>query len=272
VARDRLSNLSQKRRGGASLHGSGEFDIIPAVLQMSSAHRPRTIHTSVLTVLAFVGILGAAAHAEDPPFRATPGPDDTIEAATTRKEVLQTLQDVQREYGADAVMMEGHLIGQAIRGGSIVEAEVSVPGIEGRDGKRFLVFKLETGIIYNDRDVMPATRPARVWSDVVETTLRKFHTLTLPVDGIALQCSYAHKPYLDEADLRAHLSEGRGDLEAAAFYLPLPDVTELMSNHITGQQLVDRSIVLINGTPTHIVLEAPTPTPASDAGRKEDTQ
>lgn len=250
------------------MHGRREFDIIHAVLQMSSRLRSRFVHT--LAVLAAIGILNATAAAEEPQFRGTPGPDDTVEAATTGREVVQALQDVQRNYGADAVMMEGHLIGQAIRGGSIVEAEVSVPGIEERDGKRFLTFKIETGIIYNDREITPAVRPARMWSDVVEATLRKFHALTLPADGIALRCGYTHKPYVDEADVRAHLSEGRGAPEAAAFYLLLSDVTELMSNHITGQQLADRSIVLVDGTPMHIVLESPTPTPAPDARRKED--
>ena len=243
------------------MHGSSEFDIIHAVLQMSSRLRSRLARA--LAVLVAIGIHNATASAAEPQFRGTPGPDDTIEAATTRKEVLQALQDVQRKYGADAVMMEGHLIGQAIRGGSIVEAEVSVPGIEERDGKRFLTFKVETGIIYNDREITPAARPARVWADVVETTLRKFHALTLPADGIALRCGYAHKPYIDEPDLRAHLSEGRGDPEAAAFYLLLSDVTELMSNRITGQQLADRSIILVDGTAMHVVLPAPTPAPTS---------
>jgi hypothetical protein len=233
---------------------------------MSDAQRPRVSRAGIFTVLILCGILNAAAHADEPQFRGTPGPDDTIEAVTTRREVVQALQDVQRKYGADAVMMEGHLLSHAIRAGSIAETEVSVPGIEERDGKRFLAFKVETGIIYNDRDVTPALRPARVWSDIVEATLRKFRTVTFPADGIAVLAGYTHKTYVDEADLRSHLSDGRGDPEAAAFYLLLPDVTELMGNHISGQQLADRSTVLINGAPTHIVLESPTPTP-----RKEDT-
>ena len=77
------------------------------------------------------------------------------EEGTSRKEILDTLHDLQRKYGSDAVLMEGHLLGQAIRSGSILEAVISVSGVEERDGKRFLAFKLETGIVYNDREVAP---------------------------------------------------------------------------------------------------------------------
>ncbi|MFI5397213.1 MAG: hypothetical protein ACHQ9S_16870 [Candidatus Binatia bacterium] len=172
---------------------------------------------------------------------------------------MSTLQDVQRRYGPDAVMMEGHLLGQAVRGGSIVDAAISLPGVEERGGKRFLAFKLDTGIIYNDREVSAALRPARVWSDIVEATLRKFQTLSLPADGVVFQLEYAHKEYDNEAELRAHLHDGRGSPEAAAFYLLISDVTELINNRITSQQLLDRATVLIDGTPTHLVLEAPKP-------------
>jgi len=185
----------------------------------------------------------------------------TEEGAAAHQEIVTLLQDVQRKYGSDAVMLEGHLLGYAVRNGSIIEAEISVPGIEERAGKRFLAFKLDTGIIYNDRELSAATRPARLWREVVEAALRQFHTMSMPADGIVLRVGYGHKDYVDEVDLRAHLHEGHGEPEAAAFYLLLGDIGELIADRIDGQQLIDRSTVLVNQAPLHVALEAPTPTP-----------
>jgi len=173
------------------------------------------------------------------------------------KEILSSLHDVQRQYGRDAVMMEGQLLGQAIRSGSVAEAAIAIPGFEERDGQRYVAFKLDTGIVYNDRDVTAAARPARLWMDIVEPSLRKFKTLDLPADGVVLLLAYAHKPYGDEADLRAHLRDSPGDPESVAFYIRNSDVTELTANRITGQQLIDRATVLVNGSPARLVLEPP---------------
>jgi hypothetical protein len=177
------------------------------------------------------------------------------------KEILSALKDVQRQYGKDAVMMEGQLLGQAIRSGSIVDAVISIPGIEERDGRRYLVFKLDTGIIYNDREITTAARPIRLWTDVVEPSLRKFQALNLPADGVGLIVAYAHKGYADEADLRAHLHESSGEPESVTFYVLSSDVAELTANRITAQQAVDRATVLVNGSPRHLVLAPPTVSP-----------
>ena len=186
---------------------------------------------------------------------------DSDDPASTRTEIMRLLHEVQSKYGSDAVMIEGHLLGQTIEGGSILEAVVSVPGIEERDGKKFLAFKVETGIIYNDHETDAPVRTAKAWRDIVEATLRKFRTLTVPADGIVVTLSYAHKTYADEADLRAHLHEGHGAAEVAAFYLLLSDVSELMTEHISAQQLLDRSTVLLNGARVQLVLDPKPPQP-----------
>ena len=181
------------------------------------------------------------------------------EKGTSRQEILDSLHDLQRKYGSDAVLMEGHLLGQAIRSGSILEAVISVPGVEERNGKRFLAFKLETGIVYNDRETAPHERSTRAWSEIVEVTLRQFHRPSVPADGIAVVVSYTHKPYADLADLHEHLNEGHGEPEAVAFYVLTPDIVELNADRITAQQLIDRSTILLNGEPAHLQLAAPTP-------------
>jgi len=188
-------------------------------------------------------------------------PPIDAEQSGISKEILASLHDVQRQYGKDAVMMEGQLLGQAIRSGSVAEAVIAIPGFEERDGRRYVAFKLDTGIIYNDREVTAAARPLRLWTDIVEPSLRKFKTLDLPADGVALVFAYAHKQYADEADLRAHLRDSPGDPELVTFYVLSSDVTELTADRIKGQQLIDRATVLVNGSPTHLVVEPLTPSP-----------
>jgi len=181
------------------------------------------------------------------------------EEGTSRQEILDSLHALQRRYGSDAVLMQGHLLGQAIRSGSILEAVISVSGVEEHNGKRFLTFNLETGIIYNDREVAPRERSVRAWSEIVEVTLRQFHKPSVPADGVAVVVSYTHKPYADLTDLHAHLKETHGEPEAVAFYILIPDIVDLNADRITPQQLIDRSTVLVNGAPAHLVLASPTP-------------
>ena len=184
-------------------------------------------------------------------------PDD---GPSSKAEIFSAMQDVRRKYGSDAVMLEGHLLGQAVRNGSVGEAAISVGDFEVHDGKRFLAFQLETGIVYNDRELSAAGRPARAWSEIVEASLRKFRGITLPADGIVLRLVYTHREYDDEAELRAHIRDQPGIPETAVFYLLLPDIGEMLGDRISGQQLIDGSMVLVNGVTPHILLAAPTPT------------
>jgi hypothetical protein len=176
-------------------------------------------------------------------------------------DILRALEDVGRRYGADAVSIEGFLMGHAIENGSVLETSVRVVGIEERADKTYLVFALDTGIVYNDRELNAAGRLGRTWSRIVERTLRRFRRVDVPADGIGFLITYAHKPYRDEAELRAHLSESAGEAEHASFYLLRADVADLTSNRITGQDLADKAAVFIDGSPQRVHAEAATSVP-----------
>jgi hypothetical protein len=257
ITEKRPPNPLQQSCGRLALHSKWEFDIIPSALQMLriaiSIQLSAISSRSIWAAIAAAVVVTAAAHMGHAQ-QWKPAPD--AEQSGIRKEILSSLQDVQRQYGRDAVMMEGQLLGQAIRSGSIVDAVISIPGIEERDGRRYLVFKLDTGIIYNDRELTTAARPIRLWMDVVEPSLRQFQTLNLPADGVGLIVAYTHKEYVDEADLRAHLHESSGEPESVTFYVLSSDVAELTANRSTAQQVIDRATVLFNGVPTHLVVEA----------------
>ena len=246
----------------AALRGGGKFVIIRTAIPIMPLRFPvlKRLFRPLAVGIVFCGIWSPATADST---AATPTPSE--EALKTRQDILRTLQDVQRKYGRDAVLIEGHLLGLAVQAGSILEAAISVPGVEERSGKRFLTFKLDTGIIYNDRELTRPGRAARAWRDIVEGSLRKFRSLTVQADGLALLVGYTHKEYVDEAELRARLGEGHGESEATAFYLLIEDVAELLADRITGQQLIDRSTVLIDGSPARILLHPLESEPGKDA-------
>ncbi|MFQ5667827.1 MAG: hypothetical protein ACE5I7_15550 [Candidatus Binatia bacterium] len=218
-------------------------------VQRSAFGARQTITSMVLAALALLVLR----------FPVRAAPPVPAAALQTRKQLLHTLRDVRNKYGADAVFMEGQLLAEAIRNGSVLTASVRVSGMEDRGGKRFLGFKLDTGIVYNDRELTSAARWARAWSDVIEGTLRTLRSVAVPADGVAIVLRYTHKAYADEADLRAHLGEGPGESEAAAFYLLARDVSELIAGHITARQLLERSAVSVNGVETSITRAPPAP-------------
>jgi len=234
------------------LHGGNEFDIIRRALQMTPLRaraRWRAVCRPPAWAVAAL-LFAAAAHAQ------IPSPTDTREPGTTRQDILRAVRDLQRAYGRDAVMLHATLLAQAIRSGAVTEVEIAAPGIEERDGKRFLAFHLDTGIVYNDREINAEARLAHLWTDIVEGTLRTFRALSVPADGVVFALRYSHKPYADEPDLRAHLHAPPPVVQAATFYLLLGDISERLSQHLSSQQLADRAVVLVDGSPAHVTVEA----------------
>jgi len=192
-----------------------------------------------------------------------PTPAETPEPGTTRADIQRTLQDVQRKYGADAVLLQGSLLGNAIRSGSVLEATIAVDGFEERAGKRLLSFTLGTGIVYDDRVSTAETRAAHIWTGVVVASLREFRRLNLTADGVGFRIGYTHRPYPPEtADLRTELRDRPGTAEILSCSLLLDDVAAFGAGALTPQELADRATVLVNDRPERLrlpVTTAPAP-------------
>jgi hypothetical protein len=221
---------------------------------LKPAHRRRGLTRAVLLGLVMACCLARTVVA------AAPSPTADDDSPSGKPTVLGAMQELRAKYGSDAVMLQGHLLSHSVRSGAVGETAVSVAGFEERDGKRFLTFRVETGIIYNDREPGDATRPARLWSDIVEASLRKFRTFEVAADGLVIRLAYAHRAYGDEAELRTHPRDQPGAEDTVVFFLLLPDVADMIGDRISGQQLVERSTVLLNGAPEHVLVAAPTPT------------
>ena len=234
-----LLNVLQEPRDRA-LHRAGHFGMVHAVTQMSS----RALRISWFAIVLITTRISARADEEPEPT--PPGLNPTI---------VRALADVRTKYGADAVMMEGFLLSLSIQNGAVLETAITIGEIEEHDTRKYLPFIVETGIIYNDRELSADSRLGRTWTRIIERSLRMFRSLDLPADGLRFAISYGHKPYVDESDLRTHLREGHGDSESIVVYLLTADVHELLATKIDGQQLADRAVVLVDGKRQRIRVE-----------------
>lgn len=215
------------------------------------------------TACAVAAMVAWGAVARPPLARAQPAPP----RGGPNREVLNALGDVRSRYGADAVMIEGFLMGHAIEGGSVLETSVTVTGIEDLNARHYLTFKLETGIVYNDHGISPETRTGRTWTRIVEKTLRRFRSIKVPADGMQFLITYTHRPYVEEPGWRVDLNRDHGTTESVAFYLSNSDVADFLAAHITAQQLLDRTTVLVDGAPKRVVAEPAEPTPSLPEAR-----
>src|ERR1700704_4170362 len=72
---------------------------------------------------------------------------------TPSAELFKLLQDLNKQYGPDTVTLVSWLLDAATHSGSILTASVKVNGNETRESANFLVFQVDTGLIFNTRTV-----------------------------------------------------------------------------------------------------------------------
>jgi hypothetical protein len=187
------------------------------------------------------------------------------EEPSSRKEIIQALDELRDEYGLDAVRMQTHLLQGAIVGGSVLEASAGINGFEEQGGHRYLRFDVTTGIVYDDRSVKEPERPARIWADVVATTLKHFQTLDIPADGVALHIRFQHDAYRDRTELLRKQAEQPTASDEMHLRLGKGEITEFAHERLTANDLLEHAAVLLNGKPIRIDLSAIVPAqPPSD--------
>jgi hypothetical protein len=208
-----------------------------------------------VALLVLLGLGGYAGGADSETAEESPASRPTVNAA---------LEAARARYGTEAAALQGYLLNYAIRGGSVLDASVSIAGIESRHERDYLVFKLETGIIYQEGAVSPPLRLARIWSDVVEPSLRRAAQMDLSANGIGFRVTYRSGPYTERADIQRQLRAQRIRAEEASFYVSTGDVIELIAEEITAQELADRAEVQVDGKPARVDLSV-LPNEAADA-------
>jgi hypothetical protein len=208
---------------------------------------------------ALLAVPAAAAEPEELPKGLPP-------AATTdeRRAVLQLMRQNRDKYGDDAALMQGLLLTHSLQGEAVLTSESTIVGFEEVEGRKYVAFRVASGVVLNDRAFDRNQRLERIWHVVLERTLLRYPKFTAPADGVAVEIQYNHRPYEQIADLYRDVDD-TGPLERAKFYMLVPDVGEFVAHRLGPQDFLARSRVLLDDKPVSIrlseVLLPPKPPP-----------
>ena len=200
--------------------------------------------TMLQIVGLFVGLsLSATVYGADPPPW---NPDRSPELG-------KLLRELNQLYGADTVSLLSWLNDASIRHKrSVLTATVRVDGKENRDNLSFLIFKVETGVIFNTQKDDQVGRLIDLWEQVLAKAFSHFETFTVPTDGIMIDLLSYCKAIAEKDALADHVDEP-GVLEEVKFYFPTALLRAYLEKKISGQTLLQGAVVIVNGTVTPIV-------------------
>ena len=177
-----------------------------------------------------------------------PATEDVPGVGSLPPEVLKLLQDLNRQYGPDTVTLVSWLLDAATHSGSVLTASVRVTGNEAREDGTFLVFQIETGLIFNTRVVDQSGRLTVLWNKILAQAFAHLDTLQIPADGVMIDLLYHHKAFAETDDLSAHVDEP-GPVEEAKFYFPGDPLRAFLDKKLSSPALLARTQVFINETP-----------------------
>ena len=189
-----------------------------------------------------------------PPARVwsqTPVPPQSLEDVPTDKkeEVVHLLRKIRQRHGDDAVVIQTHLLLNAMQKGSVLTTGVRVDRVEESFGKRYLGFALETGMVFDDNTRDPEARVQVLWGAVLEPTLARLEDglQVTQADGIMVEMQYRHRPYRNVAELRRSLEEQPGTSEVARFYVLAADLDAVVRKQMPIAEMLTKGHVVVDG-------------------------
>ena len=162
-------------------------------------------------------------------------------------ELGKLLRELNQQYGADTVALLSWLNEASIHHRrSVLTATVRVDGKETRDNLSFLVFTVETGVIFNTQTTDQSSRLVDLWEQVLAKAFSHFDTFTVPADGIMIDLLSHCKAFAEKDDLADHVDEP-GPVEEVKFYFPAEPLRAYLGKKLSAQLLFSRTSVLVNG-------------------------
>jgi hypothetical protein len=183
--------------------------------------------------------------------------------------VLQLMKENRIRYGADAALMQGLLLTHSLEGDAILTTESTIVGFEESEGRKWVAFRVASGVVLND-SLERERRLERMWHIVVERTLRRYPTFTVPADGVAVELHWNHKAYRTLDDIYANV-EDVGPIERGKFYLPGGDLSAFVEHRLGAQELLERSRVFLDDEPVKLRLVESPKTDDPAAAKTEET-
>jgi len=213
-------------------------------------------------LLAFaIASAASAADTDDLPKDLPPA-----SGADERVKVLQLMRQNKDKYGADAALMQGLLLTHSLQGQAVLVSESTIVGFEQTEGRKYVAFRVGSGVVFDDKQFDRDQRLERIWHVVLERTLLRYPTFSAPGDGLAVEIQYNHRPFEKARDLYEEAANG-GTAESAKFYMLSADVSAFIEGRLGAQDFLERSRILLDGEPVKLrVLEVvmpPAPTPSA---------
>ena len=167
--------------------------------------------------------------------------------------VLELMKTNTQKYGSDAALLQGLLLTHSLEGQAILTTESTIVGYEETSGRKYLGFRVASGVILNDNTMNRDQRLERIWHIVLERTLLKYPKFNAPADGLAVEIRYNHRPYEKLADVN-ETEDDFGPEERAKFYMLSADLQEFLAKKMGPQDFLGRSQVLVDDRPVKIQL------------------
>ncbi len=164
-------------------------------------------------------------------------------------ELGKLLRELNQLYGPDTVSLLSWLNDASIHHRhSVLTTTVRVDGKETRNNLSFLIFKVETGVIFNTRTTDQPQRLANLWETVLAKALSRFETFTVPTDGIMIDVRSHCKTFAERDALADHVDDP-GLVEEVKFYFVGELLRAYLGKKLSAQELLGKTQILINGTP-----------------------
>jgi hypothetical protein len=205
------------------------------------------VHSSIAFLAALVAV--ALCAQSRPAWSQTPAPVTELDDMPSAKpqDVTRLLAKIRRRHGEDAVVIQTHLLLNTMQKGSVLATGVRVDRVEEAFDKRYLLFVVETGMIFDDSTRDRQQRAQVLWASVMEPTLERLKDgLQVQADGMMVQMEYHHRPYRSVADLRGSIQQP-GTPEVARFHVLAADLDQVVRGDLTLRNLVTRAHVTIDG-------------------------
>lgn len=200
---------------------------------------------AILAALVTVALCGQPC----PAWSQTPAPVTELDEMPSAKpqDVTRLLAKIRRRHGEDAVVIQTHLLLNAMQKGSVLATGVRVERVQEAFDKRYLLFVVETGMIFDDSTRDRQQRAQVLWASVMEPTLDRLKDgLQVEADGMMVQMEYHHRPYRSVSDLRGSIDRP-GTPEVARFHVLAADLDQVVRGDLTLRNLVSRAHTTIDG-------------------------
>ena len=163
-------------------------------------------------------------------------------------ELGKLLRELNQKYGPDTVSLLSWLNDATIRSGSVLTATVGITGQETKANTTFLVFQVETGIIFNTQKEDQTSRLRTLWEKILVDAFRHLNDMQVPTDGIRIDLLSHCKSFAVTDALADHIDEP-GPVENVKFYFSGDQLRAYLRKQLSIQALFARTAVLVNDVP-----------------------